>query len=103
MSKAKYDFQDVKNFLKEHYGLIWNGQIHDLNNHITREANEEDIKGDYNIFSGFATITHNNEKIKVVIQVADVYFTVISEKNPHDEKTKEWLELLASKENTQTI
>ena len=103
MTNAKYNFEDVKHFLKEQYNLDWNGIIYDTNNHITRAVNEKDIKGDYNLFSEFVSVIKNNKEIKVVIQAADIYFNVISEENSHNPKTELWLEYLSKKENTQLI
>ena len=102
--KAKYDFIDVKHFLKEHYGLDWRSfKINDVNNHKIRKVRNSDIKGDFNLLGVFAIVYENNIEKIVHLQVADMLFIVSTEENPHQEKTKEWLELMANKENTQTI
>lgn len=103
MNKAKYNFEDVKLFLKQHYGLDWNGEIYDTNNRVKRQAEETDIKGDYNLFSAFVPVLKGNVKLNVIIEVADIYFGVISEDEQLGPKTELWLKCLASKESTQTV
>ena len=98
------EYINTPELLKQQYDLDWRSfKINDVNNHKIRKVRSSDIKGDFNLLGVFAIVYENNVEKIIHLQVADILFVVSTEENPHQEKTKEWQELLASKENAQTI
>ena len=98
MEERKYDFYDVKEFLKEQYGLEWKGfNIYDFDK--IRKVRLSDIKGEYHFLSIYIPTQKNGHKEYVVVEVTNKMFKIITQNNPCNDKSKQWQELLADKEH----
>ena len=99
MEERKYDFYDVKQFLKEQYDIDWKGfNIYDIDK--IRKVKLSDIKGEHNYLRVGIPVLKNNHKDSVVVEVTNYLFNVISSNNPRNDKSQIWQAVINDKEHS---
>ena len=98
MEQRKYDFYDVKQFLKDQYNIEWKGfRIFDIDK--IRKVRLSDIKGENNYLRIVVPVNENEAEDMIFVEVTNNSFRVVSN-NINNNKSKLWKELINSKEHT---
>ena len=98
MEQRKYDFYDVKQFLKDQYNIDWKGfRIFDIDK--IRKVRLSDIKGENNYLRIVVLVNENEAEDMIFVEVTNNSFRVVSN-NINNNKSKLWKELINSKEHT---
>jgi hypothetical protein len=98
MEQRKYDFYDVKQFLKDQYNIDWKGfRIFDIDK--IRKVRLSDIKGENNYLRIVVPVNENEAEDMIFVEVTNNSFRVVSN-NINNNKSKLWKELINSKEHT---
>lgn len=99
MEERKYDFYDVKHFLKDEYGLDWkNFKMHDFYN--TRKVRLSDIKGEYHFLNIYIPVMKDGREENVILKVTNKMFMVLTQDDVCHDKSQTWQDLLNSKEHS---
>ena len=97
MEERKYDFYDVKQFLKDQYNIDWKGfRIFDMDK--IRKVRLSDVKGENSYLRIIVPVNDNGIEDMVFVEVTNNTFRVVND-NIHDNKSKLWEELVNSKEH----
>ena len=98
MEQRKYDFYDVKQFLKDQYNIDWKGfRIFDIDK--IRKVRLSDIKGENNYLRIVVPVNENEAEDMIFVEVTNNSFRVVSN-NINNNKSKLWKEFINSKEHT---
>ena len=98
MEQRKYDFYDVKQFLKDQYNIDWKGfRIFDIDK--IRKVRLSDIKGEKNYLRIVVLVNENEAEDMIFVEVTNNSFRVVSN-NINNNKSKLWKEFINSKEHT---
>ena len=99
MEDRKYDFYDVKQFLKDQYDYEWkNFNIYDFDK--IRKVRLSDIKGEYHFLSIYIPVYKQGIKDNVIVEVTNDMFKVITQTNPRNERSQLWQEVLNAKDHS---
>ncbi len=100
MKNNHFTLQDIKDFLKEEYGLNWNGKIRkDFDKKEFVEASIEDFYPSGSFVPQFL-LRRNGKRILKCIGVGNVRFVLFEEKSREKvDKSEEWKDFLAVRHN----